>query len=344
MRKPFGKRTTPPDQAPAVPPAVPLSRQEIEDGFLAACRPKLQALEAIRLSKRAQFLRRKKVGIPIGAIMTPFLGFIDYWLLLLQRGNDDGAAGLSVLALMGLWFWINAPKRHYAKAYKTEILPDIARLFGDFTYDAKGKIPMDVMKPSKIVPHHTGYKSEDSFDGHHKGMRISFSEIKLVKQSGKSTVTVFDGLAVLLSQGTRKFYGHTVLLRDKGKISEWVKSKTSALKPANLVDPEFEALFDVFTTDQVEARYLIDPMIIENIKALYDDYNGNDLRVAFYDDHVLILIASNRNHFEPADIHTPATDEAELLGMRDEIGRILSIVDQLNILTTRNRRLHRDAA
>lgn len=338
MKKPFGKRTT--------PPAAPQnqSREQIEADFLARCRPKLQALEAIRLAKRAQFLRRKKIGIPFGAMMTPFLGFIDYWLLMLQRGNDDSAAGLSVLGLMGLWFWINAPKRAYAKAYKTEILPDIAQMFGDFTYDPKGKIPMNVMKPSQIVPGHSGYKSEDSFDGQYKGMRISFSEIKLTKKSGKQTVTVFDGLAVMLSQGTRKFYGHTVLLRDKSKIGEWMRSKTSKLKPANLVDPEFEALFDVFTTDQVEARYLIDPVIIENIKALYDDYNGDDLRVAFYDDHVLILIASNRNHFEPADIHTPATDEAELLGMLDEIGRILSIVDQLNILTTRNRRLHRDAA
>ena len=73
-------------------------------------------------------------------------------------------------------------------------------------------------------------------------------------------------LAVLLTQGTKRFHGHTIMTQDKGKVGSWFKEKTSSFKRADLVDPEFEKLFDVFTTDQVEARYLIDPRIIENLK------------------------------------------------------------------------------
>ena len=50
---------------------------------------------------------------------------------------------------------------------------------------------------------------------------------------------------------------------------------------------------------------------------------------------VLILIGSNENHFEPADISIPATNEDGLLAMKDEIEQILSIIDQLELIDKR---------
>jgi len=310
--------------------------------FLEKCRPKLLRLEQIRVDKLALYKFRKKIGAPMAAIMTPVLGFVDYWLLLLQRGSDDPGAGITFVGLVFLWGWVSAPKRQYARAYKKEILPEIASLFGNFTYDVKGKIPMDVLKPSRIMPNHTRYVSEDYFEGEYKGVNIHFSEIRLKRKSGKSTVTVFSGLAVLLTRGTRKFHGHTILVKDKSAVGGWLKKQTSKLKRANLVDPEFERLFDVYTNDQVEARYLIDPLIVENLKTLYSEYNGDKMLAAFYDDHFLILVGSHKNHFEPATIYVPATDETELLSMHREVGQILSIVDRLSLLDpSQKRRMER---
>ena len=305
--------------------------------FLDQCRPKLEELEEIRLDKLKAFQRRKKLAVPIAAILTPFLGFIDYWLLFLQS-SDDPVAGLSALGLGGLWAWVTKPKRQYASAYKRDILPDIAGLFGNFSYDVKGEIPMEAMKPSKIVPKYTSYNSEDFFSGEYKNVGIQFSEIKLTKKSGKHTRTVFDGLAILLTSGTRKFHGHTILTKDQGKLGSWFTKQFSGLERANLVDPEFEKLFDVHTTDQVEARYLIDPMIVENLKALYKEYHGTQMMAAFYDDHFLILIGSKDNHFEPASIETPATNNEGLLAMKREIGQIMSIIDRLSLIDKRKRR------
>ncbi|MEM7459180.1 MAG: DUF3137 domain-containing protein [Pseudomonadota bacterium] len=312
--------------------------------FLEKSRSKLEQLETIRLDKLRIYEQRKKFAIPIGAILTPFLGWIDYWLLIWQSGNDDTAAGVSIAGLAMLWGWVTQPKRQYARAYKRDILPDLARLFGDFRYEAKGKIPMDWMKPSKIVPGHSRYKSEDYFVGEYKNVGINFSEIKLTKKSGKHTVTVFNGLAILLTSGTRRFFGHTIMIRDQGKIGGWLKKQTAGLDRADLVDPEFEKIFDVFTNDQVEARYLIDPRIIENLKALYAEYSGKKMMAAFYDDHFLILIGSDKNHFEPASIQLAATDEASILSMKREIEQILSIVDRLSLYDRRNLRRSENAA
>lgn len=297
--------------------------------FRERARSKLRELEGIRLNKLRTLEWRKKIAVPIGFVLTPILGIIDYWLLFWQSGNDDSAAGVSIAGLAGLWGWVTSPKRQYAKAYKKEILPEVASLIGNLEYDVDGKISMDEMKPSKIVPGHTSYSAEDLFFGRHNGAGIQFSEINLRKKSGKSTVTVFNGLCILMSYEEGKFAGHTILTKDKGKIGGWFQNTFGSLEHADLVDPEFEELFDVYTNDQVEARYLVDPVVVERLKAIYDEYDGSKLMAAFFKNKFLILIASNTNHFEPADIRTSALDEDSLVSMQHEVREILSIVDRL---------------
>ena len=315
-----------------------MKHNEDDRSFLLKAEPKLKELEAIRLAKLKIFGWRKKMAIPIATVITPILGYIDYWLFIIQRGNEEGVIGASAGGIALIWAWVTKPKRDYAKAYKTKLLPEIAGLFGEFTYNVKGKIPMKAMKPSKIVPRHSGYTSEDLFSGEYRGVGISFSEIKLAKQRGKRSKIVFNGLAVLLTHGTRKFQGHTILTKDQGKVGKWFKKQISNLKRANMVDPEFERLFDVYTSDQTEARYLIDPLIIESLKGLYQEYNGKRLFAAFYDKQVLIMIESPENHFEPAAITVPATNEEELLSMKREVAQIISIVDRLSLYDARQRR------
>lgn len=297
--------------------------------FREQARSKLRELEGIRLNKLRALEWRKKVAVPIGFVLTPILGFIDYWLVIWQSGNDDTAAGVSIAGLAGLWSWVTSPKRQYAKAYKKEILPEVASLVGKLKYKIDGKISMDELKPSKIVPGHTSYSAEDLFFGQHNGAGIQFSEVNLQKKSRKSTVTVFKGLCILMTYEAGKFAGHTILTKDKGMIGGWLKNKFGSLEHADLVDPEFEELFDVYTNDQVEARYLVDPVVVERLKSIYEEYNGNKLMAAFFENKFLIFIESKTNHFEPANIRISALDEGGLVSMRREVKEILSIVDRL---------------
>jgi len=310
------------------------------DNFYAECMPELEKLEGIRLDKLAIYNLRKKLATGLSVVLVPAFGYVDFWLLGLQRGDGNSFAGVTVLAMAALWTWVNRPKRSYTKAYKKKILPNLASLFGNFEYQHDGKIDMDQMQPTKIIPHHHKYKSEDYFSGQYKNVAIEFCEMRLTKKkkSGKRTrtVTVFKGLAIHLKFQAKKFYGHTIVQKDQGKLGEWFKEKGSNLKRANLVDPEFEAAFDAYTNDQVEARYLIDPIMIEKIKSLYSEYNGKAISLAFHDEQMLILIASNHNHFEPANIHTLATTPESLMSMKREIENIISIIDKLSLYNPRD--------
>lgn len=303
--------------------------------FYDTVRPRLEQLEVVRQAKLAAYLFRRNIAIPLAALLTPPCAFLDWMLLRWQSGNEDGAAGVTVAVLGGLYYWVTQPKRQYAKAYKTDILPQIARLFGNLIYEAEGKIPLGVLEPSKIIPSHHRYSSEDYFTGLYKGIKITLSEIHLERRqrSGKRTTyhTVFKGLAVLIVMPREKFHGHTVLTENVSAFGKWFQKQSSGLKHADLVDLEFEKAFDVFTNDQVEARYLIDPAMIENLKSMRDVYRAKSFSAAYYKNQVLVMLPSTHNYFEPANIKVPATDPQSIVSMKEELGHILTLVDYLDV-------------
>ena len=312
--------------------------------FLEEARPKLAALEDLREDKLRELGWRKKMGKIIAAITTPITGFIDFWLITLQSGQDDTAAGVTILFGAALYAWVTKPRRDYKKAYKNKLLPDIAGLFGEFVYNDQGKIPMTRLKPSKIIPSHNSYDSEDLFIGNYKGVDIKLSEIHLARKSKDSTVTVFKGLVIFLTDGAKRFHGHTIVVKDKSKLGEWFKKQASSLKKANMADVEFERIFDVFTSDQTEARYLINPLIIESLKDLSEDSGPNGMMVSFYESNVLLLVGSSHNHFEPAKLEVPATSEKDLLVLKREFSQVLDLVDKLSLYDPRVRRRHESAS
>lgn len=337
-------------------------RQLSDNEFLRQCEPSLSALEQIRLAKQKIYELRKKIALPIVFIGTPLCGYIDYWLLLLQSNNDESGAGITFAFLGALYWWVSKPKREYAKEYKKEILPRILKLFGCFTYNPDGTVDLKELENSKIIPSYNGQKSEDYFCGAYKDIKIEFCETKLTKTTGsgknRRTKRVFKGLVILLEMKRKKFYGITLLNRNQNKMGQWMKERSLDLKRANMVDPNFEKIYDAYTNDQVEARYLLDPVIIERYNYLYQYYAesekrdkrskdpswiekfkkadnllniGKGISVSYFDNKVLIMIANNFNYFEPADIHVLATNPETILHMKQEIGDILSLADQLDL-------------
>lgn len=312
-------------------------RHEEDAAFLSRIGPELDRIEQVRLDKYESYCWRRKAGAIIAAIVTPITGYIDYALMFLWFGNssEDRAAGVTIIFLGALWAWITQPKRDYAKVYKRTVLPEIARLLGLSRYEVDGGIPVHEMKPSKILPAHDSYHKEDYFEGVYNRTRVRFSQAHFQerRRSGKRThyVTVFKGLVLLVDLPKPKFHGHTILVRDSGRFGAWLQSAVSGLQRADLVDPVFEKKYDVFTSDQVEARYLVDPNVIERVNGLAEVYYSDAISVAYYNNKIFAMIACNKNFFEPADIYVPATDPGSVMELKRELEKTLSLVDYFDL-------------
>jgi hypothetical protein len=95
-----------------------------------------------------------------------------------------------------------------------------------------------------------------------------------------------------------------------------------------MVDPRFEDAFDVYGTDQVEARYLVHPAYCERLIELEQEFEGDRLAALFLGGDLIVTLQTG-NMFESATLN-PKRDR-ELLGKTiAQFGSITKLVKLLN--------------
>ncbi|MBO5038989.1 MAG: DUF3137 domain-containing protein [Alphaproteobacteria bacterium] len=77
----------------------------------------------------------------------------------------------------------------------------------------------------------------------------------------------------------------------------WYK-KNSTFQEVLLEDVVFAKKWKVMGTDQVEARYVLTPALMERLLKVKKCFHGNKLDFAFYDNKLLIAVSTNKDMFE----------------------------------------------
>lgn len=309
--------------------------QDQHKQFYYTIRDLLRKLENQRQSFLKEYRKRQIITLVASLLLIPVLLYYDYHQNFVKRNEQ---IPLSAVFLCSIAYWMRGPVRQYVHSYKKETLPEIANSLGDFNYHRRKRIEKKDLEPSGIFPKNDRYKSEDYFQGEFKKTSIEFSEVDIQKKrfwSPKkrgSYKSIYKGLAVLIKLDKKKFNGQTVVLRNSPNLIERLKESQYKLQKMNLVSPEFEKAFDAYSSDQVEGRYLIDPVVIEGFSNLYRLFFGKELSASFYDGNkLLVLIKSDYNHFEPPKISTKATEVKDVLRLHKEVYNILRIVEYLNL-------------
>jgi hypothetical protein len=172
------------------------------------------------------------------------------------------------------------------------LLERIAKKFA-FTYaGAPGRPALyDHYRRLKLLPGHNREKFEDQVSGKYAGAGFTFSEAHLeVKSSGKrsSRRTVFHGQLFAIDY-PKRFRGSTVVQRDMGAFNA-LSRPSKEFQRVGLSSPAFEKAFEAWSTDQVEAHDLLDPVVLERFLELERLFGGKKLRAAFDDGKLLIAI------------------------------------------------------
>ena len=139
-----------------------------------------------------------------------------------------------------------------------------------------------------------------------------------------------DDLDDIESEDLHLASGMLVDLDDTGKSLARYLIFYSQIR-VKLENPDFEKTFDVYSTDQIEARYLLSPSMMERLLALDREFNKN-ITISFRDSNILIAIPESRNHFE-ASIWKPMDDLSQLKNDFSMIHALVSIVEDLNLNT-----------
>ncbi len=140
----------------------------------------------------------------------------------------------------------------------------------------------------------------------------------------------FQGVVVSLPHHSH-FQGVTIMRRDMGRLNP---KHVEGLKRVGFASSEFEKIFEVYSDDQVEARYLITPDLMERLIAFSKDYLGRNLQCAFIRDkfHITVDIDDRfdfSRDFNAADYQDAATV------IINEIGAIFYLLEKMQTLQAR---------
>ncbi|MCL1063031.1 DUF3137 domain-containing protein [Shewanella benthica] len=241
---------------------------------------------------------------------------------------------LYLLPALPLFWWSSRPVKRYKSDVKEQVFPKIFSYFGDdFIFSPTHSMSLPVLKRSKLLPHYDDAKFDDYVQGTYKGVEIAINELQLTKEVRRDkrtdTETVFRGVMVQLSSH-KKFNGHTVVVKARGGLINFLSDSFNSLSRVKLEDPRFEQRFDVFSSDQIEARYLLTVSFMERLQELASSFTGK-IQCAFYDDKLLIMLASRDNRFELGSIFNGATFEYEFSQINKEMQQLFAMIEVLKL-------------
>lgn len=249
-----------------------------------------------------------------GMVLLPLAAF----LIILVPIELAPKLWLSGLAFAGAWAWSQVPKSKAKKQVKTGINEAIADALGlAYRHDCDATEAFEIAREFQLLPKHQKRDFEDLWEGETAGHAFSLHEAHLQERrgSGKNRrwVTVFRGAIVSIGF-ERPFHGTTLLAKDGqfsklfGGAKDSVKLDGRVLQRADMVSPEFEDRFDVYTTDPTEARWLIHPEYIERLLKLEALFRGKGSAVVFTGGTMILALESG-NMFESGSLD-PQADRA----------------------------------
>jgi|GEM_PF-3007854 len=247
-------------------------------------KPAIKELEQERLMKLVEVEKLKPkanivmvVGILIGIAITFYSGQLGWAIFLI-------VVAVSIRSVI-----LNGPKAAIAGKYKEKIVPLIVKFFGNFNYSQDANPPQDMLRASGLFDDFNQITADDCIDGNHKGTNFSFSELDLERSSGKHSTTVFSGIMILMDI-KKAFAGQTVIRRESQKgLWASMTGKFKGMQKVPFGNPEFEKLFEVYSSDPNEATMLVTPDFIAKLMELDNRY-PNGMRCGFNNGKLLLAV------------------------------------------------------
>ena len=277
----------------------------------------LQSLEDERAALQKAV---KKAGL-IAAVVGTGVG------ALVARFWDEAAPGIffgiSVYGVVSALLTASK-RRNFRSNFKNRVVASIAKSFG-LSYDENGGLGTDEF--FEIYDCYINEQSsEDMMNGEVQGVRVRFSDFyaaeKVRTKNGTRTDVKFQGVLFVADFHKRLSCEVRVCHKNSRNLRRYGQR-------ANMDDVKFEEFFDVYTTDQVGARYALTPLLMQRLTEVYLRL-GSQINAVLREDKIYMAIETWRDNFEPR-IDCSLKQDATIELYVDEIGALVGIVSELNL-------------
>ena len=227
----------------------------------------LQSLEderaALQKAVKKANLIAAVVGTGVGALVARFWG----------EAAAGVFVGISVYGVVSASLTASK-RRNFRSNFKNRVVASIAKSFG-LSYDESGGLGTDEF--FEIYDCYINEQSsEDMMSGEVQGVRVRFSDFyaaeKVRTKNGTRTYVKFHGVLFVADFHKRLNCEVRVCHKNSRNLRRYGQR-------TNMDDVKFEEFFDVYTTDQVGARYALTPLLMQRLTEIYlrlADKRGNE--------------------------------------------------------------------
>jgi hypothetical protein len=164
---------------------------------------------------------------------------------------------------------------------------------------------------------------ENVYGNNHKQRIILFRGLFCIADANKN----FTGATFVVPDNVENVFGHT-----GHSLQElFARHRFGHCELVSLEDPNFERNFAIYSSDQIEARYLLTPLLMEQISAVQRNWNL-PLHIAFIYGKIFLAIETPQDWFEPSSVFSSVTAEVIQAAHR-KILMALSLVDEFDLNT-----------
>lgn len=196
--------------------------------------------------------------------------------------------------------------------FKKKCMSKLLRVFGNIKWYNNCEVIKTVeICETGLFPPILYRITDDEFVGEYQGVKFRMSETKF-------PVNRFIGFTgiILAFEANKPFESHTIIV---SKLAP-DRHRSLNLEPVILEDPKFCRDYNVYSSDQIEARYLITPSLMERFRKLKVAFKTTDIACAFLKNKVIFALDSeglsglSKNLFE-IDAYSAFTDDREAINI-----------------------------
>lgn len=229
--------------------------------------------------------------------------------------GGEAAVIIPIVIGIGVVWWYKTKKQAFSNNFKQTIITRIIKFIS----------PVSVYEPQSIVSEseyrnsglyqkdYDKYDGEDYFEGVHEKTSFFCSELhtqyKTTDSKGHTSWhNIFEGL-FFVADFNKNFSGRTYVWQNNGGeasntfIGKLFSSFSRSVERVHLESPEFESTFDAYGTDQIEARYILSPSLMERLLHVQQRMNCC-LCCSFIDSKLYMAFETDIDLFEPGILNS----------------------------------------
>lgn len=249
------------------------------------------------------------------------MGALGVAVVLTLFGAVEAAFKIGFVLGAGAFGLAEWSKRPMLNKLKGGINGAIAKALGlEYAVTCEPGHTFEWAKQFEMVPGYDDASFQDLWWGLVGTRPFTMHEVKLSEERGsgnnRRTEVVFEGQ--VMSIGFNRRFQSTTLLEPDGQRKKFFiggeKEKVTIggieLSRVDMVNPQFEDQFTIWSNDQVEARYIAHPEYLERLLAVETAFAGEDIRALFHQGDLLIVLKTG-DLFESGSLN--ARDDRALL-------------------------------